>query len=317
MTDQTSQEAPDAGTASPVQNAAEAGTPEAAAGTPAESSATTPTETAGDTQRTTPADGPGTWPEDWRVQAAGGDEKLLKRFERYASPKDALAALIQAQNKISAGLKPTPLPKDATPEQLAEWRQNNGIPETPEEYQIKLPGGVVLGDADKAVVDDFLKVAHSGNLRPDQVNSVLNWYYEKQDQAEAEQAQTDAIFRQNAEEELRAEWGGQYRLNVNLALGLLDTAPADVKESLLGARLADGTPLGNHPGVLRWLANTSRELNPVTTVVPGSGANAASAIDDEIAAIEKRMAEDRKAYFKDEKAQARYRELLTARSKVK
>lgn len=306
MTTQTSQET-DAGAE------AEVVTPEA----PVEQVAETPVDTGSDTPPADPDGGSGTWPEDWRVQAAGGDEKLLRRFERYASPKDALSALIQAQNKISAGLKPTPLPKDATPEQITEWRQNNGIPEDPSGYEVKLPGGVVLGEADKPVVDEFLKVAHAGNMRPDQVNSVLNWYYEQQDIAEAERARADAVYRQNAEEELRAEWGGQYRLNVNLAMGLLDSAPADVKESLLGARLADGTPLGNHPGVLRWLANTSRELNPVATVVPGAGANAASAIEDEISAIERRMAEDRVAYFKDEKAQARYRELLNARSKVK
>lgn len=258
-----------------------------------------------------------TWPDDWRQVAAEGDEKALKRFERYTSPADALKALIQAQNRISAGIKPTPLEKDASPEQIAQWRQENGIPDSPTGYDTALPDGLVLGEADKPIVDGFLKTAHDANLRPEQVKGVLGWYYTAQEEAEASRAQLEASQRQEAEESLRAEWGAQYRLNLNIAASLLDSAPSGIKEGILGARLADGTPLGNNPEVLRWFASMARELNPVATVVPGAGANAVSAIDDEISAIEKRMQTDRTAYFKDEKAQVRYRELISARSKYK
>lgn len=260
------------------------------------------------------------WPDDWRERAAAGDEKAAKRFARYTSPADALKALVEAQNKISAGIKPAALPENATDEERAQWRADNGIPATPDEYDLTLPGGLAIGEADKEVIADFLKHAHGADMRPEQVKSSLAWYYETQERQAQEQAQADAAMFQATEEELRQEWGGDYRRNVNLASTLLDNAPPGVKENLLGARLADGTALGNSPGVLRWLASLSRELNPLATVVPGSGATAAAAVETEIAALEARMGGDeatRKAYFKDEKAQARYRELVSARAAVR
>ena len=260
------------------------------------------------------------WPDDWREKAAGGDDKLLKRFARYASPNAALKALVDAQNKISAGIKPAQLAADATPEEVAAWRAEQGIPEAPDKYDLELPGGYVIGEADKEPIGDFLKHAHDAHMRPEQVKSALAWYYENQEKQTQLLAQADAKTFQETEDLLRQEWGGDYRRNVNLAAGVLDAAPEGVKENLLGARLADGTPLGNHPAVLRWLSSLARELNPVATVVPGSGATAAAAIDNEISALEARMGGDpatRNAYFKDEKAQARYRELVSARAKVR
>jgi len=47
--------------------------------------------------------------------------------------------------------------------------------------------------------------------------------------------------------------------------------------------------------------------------VPGAGANAGQAIADEIATIERTMRENRPAYNRDERMQARYRQLLEAR----
>ena len=56
-------------------------------------------------------------------------------------------------------------------------------------------------------------------------------------------------------------------------------------------------------------------INPVATVVTNSNGNVMNSIDDEIAAIEKVM--HTKEYFKDEKKQARYRQLIEARERSK
>lgn len=262
---------------------------------------------------------PQDWPEDWRERAAGGDDKLLKRFSRYAAPGDAFKALTEAQNRIAAGLKPAPLAADATPEDVAAWRNDNGIPEKPGDYDLTLPGGYVIGEADKPVIDEFLQHAHTANMRPEQVQGALSWYYETQEKQAQALAEADARTFSDTEDALRQEWGTDYRRNVNLAASILDAAPAGVKENMLGARLADGTALGNNPDVLRWLTTMAREINPLATVVPGSGATATAALDNEIATIEARMGGDaatRAAYFKDDKAQARYRELIAVRDKA-
>ena len=78
----------------------------------------------------------GIWGDDWREKLAGGDEKKLARYSKYASPQALADALVNAQTLISKGEHKKALPVDATPEAMAEWRKNNGIPDKPENYKI-------------------------------------------------------------------------------------------------------------------------------------------------------------------------------------
>lgn len=258
----------------------------------------------------------GDWPADWRQKYAGEDPKILKRLERYGSPKAALDALFAAQAKVSE--KGTRLRDGAAPDEVAQWRTENGIPDSPDKYELNLPNGLIIGEADREGVSDFLKQAHEANMHPSQVNQAVAWYLGKQEQAVAEQSARDEETRMSAEDELRAEYGPDYRRNVSIANQLLDGAPEGVKDRLLAARGPDGTPLGNDPALIRWLVGVSRELNPITTVVPGSGTNAVQAVESEIAEMRKMMGDRTSEYWKGPKAsqlQARYRDLTTALQK--
>jgi hypothetical protein len=257
------------------------------------------------------------WPDNWREKYST-DPKVLKRLERYASPKAALDALFAAQTKISSGELKTALKPDSTPEEKAAWRVDNGIPATPAEYDIALPDGRVVGEADKAIVDEFLKTAHESNLHPSQVKDALGWYFTKQDQEVAARDARDVESKMKSEDVLRAEFGQDYRKNVTLAKQLLDSAPDGVGEQIMGGRLPDGTPIGNSPEVIRWLVGLSRELNPIGTVVPGSGTNAVQAVESEMAALRSKMGDRTSDYWKGPTAarnQERYRELTSALSK--
>jgi hypothetical protein len=66
-------------------------------------------------------------------------------------------AHLSLQQQLSSGEYVKRLPKDAKPEQVAEWRKNNGIPESPEKYDFNLPDGLVMGEADLNVARKFLK----------------------------------------------------------------------------------------------------------------------------------------------------------------
>ena len=262
-------------------------------------------------------------PRDWaslRTDYAKGDEKLLKRLERYSSEEAVIDALIAAQNKIATGGLKSPLPKDPTPEQVADWRRENGIPEKPEDYEITLPEGRTLGEADAAFVDDFIaSAAHATNMTPEQASAAVAWYQDAQERELAARHQMDAEITQEATATLRAEWGSEMQLNKNMISGLLDAAPEGVKDGILGGRLADGTPIVSDVKVLRWLANIAREVNPVATVVPGSSGNAAQAIESELASIQKLMGDHKSDYWKGpqaEKMQSRYRELISVQEKM-
>jgi hypothetical protein len=59
----------------------------------------------------------------------------------------------------------------------------------------------------------------------------------------------------------------------------------------------------------------AREINPAATVTESAGATG-KGLEDEIREIEKFMREHRAEYYKDERMQARYVELLGAREKI-
>lgn len=255
-------------------------------------------------------------PDEWsavRERIAKGDEKLSKRLARYSSIDSAIEALIAAQNKLSSGALKSALPKDATPEQLAAWREENGIPATPEEYDMTLPDGLTIGEEDLPVVDNFKKLAHESNMTPEQTKNAVAWYLNYQEQVAEEQAQQDLAAKQSGTQALQEAWGTEAKLNLSLIDNLLSTAPEGTKELITDARLGDGTPLGSHPGVLRFLADLARQINPVATVVPHAGANASQAIETELAGIEKLMAQKDSEYWKGPgaaKMQERYRQLV-------
>jgi hypothetical protein len=246
------------------------------------------------------------WPADWRDKFAAGDAAKAARLQRYASPAALADALIAAQNKIRAGdLKPT-LGKDAKPEEIAAYREAHGIPEAPDKYDL---GDLEVPEGEKEMVQKFLASAHAANMTTDQARAALKAYTDISEEARNARASQDQEIKTSAEDALRAEWGEDYRVNINLVTNMLDAGPAGLRDKLLRGRLADGTPIGSSVEALKFLVGLARERNPAGVVVP-SGVATAQSVTDEIQKIEKTMREDRAAYNRDEKMQARYRQLL-------
>lgn len=255
------------------------------------------------------------WPDDWRDKMAGSDEKLRARLERFPSPVDILKAMRALETK--QGELKKPLSENPTPEELAAWRKENDIPESPDKYDLTLADGLVIGDDDKPLVGKFLEKMHGANASNPHVKAALAAYYELVEEQQATMAERDKAIRQQTEDALRGEWGNEYRANVNLVSNFLDTAPNGLKERLLGARLADGTPLGNDADSLRWLASMAREANPMAAIMPG-GANP-DAIQSEMSRLEKMMGDRQSEYWKGptaEKNQQRYLELIAAQQRI-
>jgi hypothetical protein len=270
----------------------------------------------------------GTWPDDWREQIAGNDEKILKRLGRYATPRDVTNALLAAQNRISSGELRSALKEGATEEEHKAWRAENGIPEKPEDYDLTLPSGVVFGDEDKPFIEDFLKsAAHPANLHPSQVKSVLAWYYADREKQIEHLAEQDLNEARATSDELHQEWGNNFRGESNLIMSLLDGAPQGIKEKVMSARYGEKDQvLFNDVGFLRWLSSLQHQIDPHATVVPGGGAAALDTIESEITKIEGMMKDKRSAYWKgkmvtregveDTELAHRYRELISAKDAI-
>jgi hypothetical protein len=283
----------------------------APAGTTTTTGDTTTTATSTPATTTNNDKAPDGWGEKWRETYANGDAKLQARLERYASPKAVVDALLEAQKRISAGEIRKPLAADAPPEAVAQWREDNGVPQKPEGYFEKLPEGLVLGDEDKEIFGDFATRMHEKHVPTETMHEVVRWYNEFVDNQAAQRAEIDRTSLDDTINVLRDEWGADYRTNVNV----MKSYVAPVEDLLGAARLADGTPLMNNPRLVSWLTQQAREINPVVTLVPNHQ-NPTQGIDQEIAAIEKVMRTDRRAYDRDDKMQARYRQLLEGREKL-
>jgi len=251
---------------------------------------------------------------NWRNAYAGDDDKFKSQLERFQTPADMGKAFREAQGKISSGnLRQAP-DENATPEDLAAYRTANGIPAEAAGYLENLPEGLVIGAEDKEIFGDFAGAMHEMNVEPAVMHKVIDWYNGFAEQQQDQMAEMDNEHHTETEDTLRAEWGTDYRANINLVGSLIEsTFGEENANAILNARDGDGRAIMNIPGVLEGLAGISRKLNPVAQIAPKSGGTAQQTLDDEIADIEKLMRDDREKYKKDEKTQARYRELLQIR----
>ncbi len=249
------------------------------------------------------------WPTDWRDKLAGADKDLLKQLGTLGSPQDLFKSYREMQKKLSSGeyKKAVGLPKDATPEQLAEYRKENGIPETPDKYDTNLEGGLVIGEQDKPIVDAFLKEMHAANAPAGVVKSALTAYYKVAEEQRAAMADADTNTYTTAAETLQKEWGPEFKRNQNVIKAFVESLPEDFRDNLVGARLADGSKLLGNAAGIKFFYQLAKEANPAITVVPGSD-NPGKSIADEIAAL--KVGSDE--YWKSPEKQARYRQLLQA-----
>lgn len=247
------------------------------------------------------------WPSDWQSKLAGEDAAELKQIGRYASPEDIWKKARSLEKRMSSGEFKTVLPKDAKPEEITAWRKDNGLPETPDKYDLN---GLKIDKDQKPVVDAFLKVAHGANMSPDQVRAAVEWRNGEIERVQQERTAKDEEQRVSTLDTLNQEWGGTFRRNVNLVNGVLDRFPADVKEALKSARLPDGTAIFNDPNVLRGFVAMALESNPAGVIVPAGGGDPVKGALAEYQEIQKFMGEHRKDYDKDNAKQARMRELI-------
>jgi hypothetical protein len=264
----------------------------------------------------TPAPVAGKWPDDWRQQYAGTDDKKLNVLSRYTSPTAALDALFAARQRIDAGDALKPLPENATPEQVAAYRAQHGIPEKPEAYFEKLPQGLVIGDEDKPIFESFAKELHALNAPPAIAHAAVKWYAEFQETQQAEAAEAAAAAHAATEDKLRAEWGGEYRANINHISAFIEKAPPVVAAALRNAQTPEGLAIFNVPEVVQWFAQQARELDPIGAIVPAGGGAPGATIETEIADIEKFMRTNRTEYNHDTKKQQRLMELYGARERL-
>jgi hypothetical protein len=243
--------------------------------------------------RTSPDAFPDKFPDSWRDDLAGADKAFRKTLDRFDSPAALARAYKELTTRLSSGdLKSTkPPPDDATPEQVAAWRAEQGLPLNATAYVegLQFGDGTVPGEAEQAMLASFAEEAVKGRWTAGQYNQAVGWYFAMQDRLAAERDHADAAFKHEASTDLMREWGHDYAANRNAVAQFFDRSfPADFRDAMLTARLPDGRILANHPAFNRAILEVAKSLNPSGTVLPNASGTGVSGVESRIAEIEGR-----------------------------
>lgn len=255
------------------------------------------------------------WPDDWRARLAGDDAKLLKRLERFGSPKAILDSYLNMEKTAKQAPKDLgEFPAEGTDAEKAEWRKAAGVPDSAQDYlkDFSLSDGLVIGENDKPVIDEFLSAMHGDNVPANHVQRAVNAYYQMRDKQINERIAADDNDRNAARDMLKDEYGNELQRNLTAAYSVI---PEDIRDDLLEARLPNGTKFGNHPQILNWLTRTALEINPAATVAPGSNVNSLKTVEGRIAEIEGYMRTDRDKY-QSQPVQDEYLQLLSLKDQL-
>jgi len=252
---------------------------------------------------------------DWRAPIAGDDGKFLSTLQRYNSPADLGNAFREQRQTISTSNMQKPLGDDPSDEDLSAYREANGIPAEPKGYMENLPEGLVIGEDDKEIFENFMGAIHAQNAPPAIGHAVIEWYNDFAEAQQAGQADLDTQQSEESTDTLREAWGSDFRANINLVNGLIATTfGQESADQLLNGRYQDGRAFMNDPAVLKGLADVARKLNPIMEL-NSPGTDHATTMNDEIAELEKYMREERTKYNHDVPAQERLRQLYDIRIK--
>lgn len=179
--------------------------------------------------------------------------RLEAYLGRYGNELDALLAGYDANEKLRSGQHKQPLAEDATDEEKAAWRKDNGIPLEPKAYEVAKVPGHQWTEGDVPLLEDFKEVAHAGDFTQAQLDVATTWF------AKRAQAAKEAIAERKANKDKednlarrdrrRDTWGDEAKPAFTLmerALKDPEVFPSGLGGALGEARLADGTRLVNH-----------------------------------------------------------------------
>ena len=233
-------------------------------------------------------------------EAKGKAEKWLGT---RASIADLFKSAYSADGKIqelSQGRIKVPTGKNDDPKDVAAFRKALGIPDSADKYALWTPEGMAEMTAeDKELWGEALADFHAGNMGQRQVDIAVKAFHRAQaTAAKAMEARVQAAA-EKAQEDLRVEYGRDYKPNIELANRWLgENAPGlrgEDGKSILDKRFADGMALGEHPEFVKLvvrLAKAEADDGDILKGADGGGVDPDKRLDE----LMELMNTDRKKY---------------------
>jgi hypothetical protein len=223
------------------------------------------------------------------------DPKAGKLLERFQSPADVAKALIAAQQKIRSGEYKRAAPAGDNPEEIKAWRDEQGIPDSPDGYEIPGVDLATLDPDTKATIDHMRTRLHGENFDKGKATVVASILQEVATMQAERTAEADATRMDNVEDTLRAEWGPEYRKNLNMNGALLSQHFGDEMDDVLKARMPNGTRLADHPVFNKFLNAMARATG--NDVMFDGDVNGGKSVDARIQEIKQIMETNINEYY--------------------
>ncbi len=170
-------------------------------------------------------------------------------------------------------------------------------------YFAALPETIRLTEHNRPTYDRFATAMHAIEAPPEIVHKALEFHQAHEAEVARAFQVADAEDVKTVSAALREKWGEQYTGNVAALKQYIKGLPAIVQQAFARTRLDDGRAFMNTPEGAQWMLSLA-----TASVAPGT-----RSADEELAAIEKTMRDNRPLYDRDLSMQARARELYAQR----
>ena len=235
---------------------------------PAPPAPSTPPEPAPPAPPAAPATNP-YQPNDWRhtlFPALSTDEKAVKALEKFKELPAAIKSLVELETYQGQSVR---IPKDdAKPEEWQAFYGKLGRPASAAEYKFErpqLPEGVKLNPE---LEESILQMSYEAGLSGKQVEH----FFKGAAKMAIAGAERQLVDRKKGEAALQKDWGMDYQKRLTLSNKAAEFLGPEFVELLKNTKLADGSALGNHPGMakaLYGLGLMSQEAGWVVAEVDG------------------------------------------------
>jgi cytochrome c553 len=233
---------------------------------------------------------------------AGDNEDVMNQLLRTKTPEDLGKRFVDLTKQVrEKAPQSVELAENATPEQLAEYREAKGIPAegTMEAYGVKIPEDAGLSDADTAMIGAYVESMHSKNATPGEVQNSIDEYMQIYAAQSQEMNTKDLEYQKASQSALKEEFGADYEAYQGTAeaqLGTMFGGNEEAMANFLNARMPDGGRIGDAPEVFKMLVDMGLQ-NGLTDRIEANQMEAnGKSIMQQISEIEGLMSTDRAAY---------------------
>lgn len=198
---------------------------------------------------------------DWRDGITDSDAR--KHAERFTTLEDMAKATLDGRKQLSKMI--TPLRANAKEEDVAAYNKALGVPERASDYEFTTPEGMDEADFEaddvKERIQAFADIAHANHVPAEAFDQIMQWYLQASNDSAVALQQADAAFAEQAQMDLKKDWGPQYEKEVTYANRGAEWAAEGDFEAFRQLEDKNGNFIGDHPLVVRMMNRVGRAMS--------------------------------------------------------